>query len=137
MILRPPRSTRTDTLFPYTTLFRSRVLKRWLSLGASALLILNAAALLWFTSDAGSAGAAGPHVYLLGNWPAPFGIVLVVDRLSATMLLLANVLGFTGLFYALARWDRSGPRFHALFLLLLMGVNGAFLTGDIFNLRSE
>src|SRR3546814_3670767 len=24
MILRPPRSTRTDTLFPYTTLFRSR-----------------------------------------------------------------------------------------------------------------
>src|SRR3546814_3802215 len=113
---------------------RRRVLKRWLSLGASALLILNAAALLWFTSDAGSAGAAGPHVYLLGNWPAPFGIVLVVDRLSATMLLLANVLGFTGLFYALARWDWSGPRFHALFLLLLLGVNGAFLIGDIFNL---
>src|SRR3546814_7174832 len=25
MIRRPPRSTRTDTLFPYTTLFRSRV----------------------------------------------------------------------------------------------------------------
>src|SRR3546814_3646623 len=24
MIRRPPRSTRTDTLFPYTTLFRSR-----------------------------------------------------------------------------------------------------------------
>ncbi|UNK80970.1 monovalent cation/H+ antiporter subunit D [Sphingopyxis granuli] len=113
---------------------RRRVLKRWLSLIASALLIANAAALLWFTSDAGNAGTDSPHVYLLGNWAAPFGIVLVVDRLSATMLLLANVLGFTSLFYALARWDRSGPRFHALFLLLLMGVNGAFLTGDIFNL---
>ncbi|MGB3319867.1 MAG: monovalent cation/H+ antiporter subunit D [Sphingopyxis granuli] len=113
---------------------RRRVLKRWLSLIASALLIANAASLLWFTSDAGNAGTDSPHVYLLGNWAAPFGIVLVVDRLSATMLLLANVLGFTSLFYALARWDRSGPRFHALFLLLLMGVNGAFLTGDIFNL---
>lgn len=113
---------------------RRRVLKRLLSLGTSALLIVNAAALLWFTSDAGNAGASGPHVYLLGDWPAPFGIVLVVDRLSATMLLLTNILGFTSLFYALARWDRSGPRFHALFLLLLMGVNGAFLTGDIFNL---
>src|SRR3546814_103037 len=113
---------------------RRRVLKRLASLGTAALLIVNAAALLWFTSDAGNAGADSPHVYLLGNWPAPFGIVLVVDRLSATMLLLTNVLGFTSLFYALARWDRSGPRFHALFLLLLMGVNGAFLTGDI---RSE
>lgn len=113
---------------------RRRVLKRLLSLATAALLIVNAAALLWFTSDAGNAGAGSPHVYLLGNWAAPFGIVLVVDRLSATMLLLANVLGFTSLFYALARWDRSGPRFHALFLLLLMGVNGAFLTGDIFNL---
>src|SRR3546814_16284364 len=29
MIRRPPRSTRTDTLFPYTTLFRSRSRARW------------------------------------------------------------------------------------------------------------
>src|SRR3546814_7662691 len=28
MIRRPPRSTRTDTLFPYTTLFRSRQVGR-------------------------------------------------------------------------------------------------------------
>jgi len=113
---------------------RRRVLKRWLSLGVAALLIVNAAMLLWLTDDPALAGAAGPHVYLLGNWSAPFGIVLVADRLSAVMLLLTSILGFTSLFYALARWDRSGPRFHALFLLLLMGVNGAFLTGDIFNL---
>jgi multicomponent K+:H+ antiporter subunit D len=108
---------------------RRRVLKRVLSLGTAALLIANAAILLWLAGD-----GSGPFVYLLGNWAAPFGIVLVADRLSATMLLLTSVVGFTALFYALARWDRSGPRFHALFLLLLMGVNGAFLTGDIFNL---
>src|SRR3546814_9114593 len=64
----------------------------------------------------------------------PFGIVVIADRLSVLMLVLTSVLGFTAMLYALARWDRSGPRFHALFLLLLMGVNGAFLTGDIFNL---
>lgn len=80
------------------------------------------------------AGSGAPSVYAIGGWAAPFGITLVVDRLSAAMLALASVLGFTSLLYASARWDRAGPRFHALFLLQLMGLNGAFLTGDLFNL---
>lgn len=73
-------------------------------------------------------------VYLLGDWPAPFGIVLVVDRLAAFLLVLTNVLAFCCWFYSLARWDRVGVHFHSLFQLLLMGLNGAFLTGDLFNL---
>lgn len=73
-------------------------------------------------------------VYPLGNWPPPFGIVLVVDRLAALMLLVTAVLGCTTLLFALARWHTAGPRFHTLFLLLLTGLNGAFLTGDLFNL---
>ena len=73
-------------------------------------------------------------VYPLGNWPPPFGIVLVVDRLAALMLLMTAVLGCTTLLFALARWHTAGPRFHTLFLLLLTGLNGAFLTGDLFNL---
>ena len=82
---------------------------------------------------------AGPdgsavRVYQLGNWPAPFGIVLVLDRLSALMLVLTSVLGIASLLYSLARWHRAGPRFHAIFQLQLMGLNGAFLTGDLFNL---
>ncbi|RYG96468.1 MAG: monovalent cation/H+ antiporter subunit D, partial [Alphaproteobacteria bacterium] len=109
---------------------RRRALKRLLSLATTAALTAISATLVWQVG--GEAGS--PHVYLLGNWPAPFGIVLVADRLSALMVLLTSVLGFTALFYAIARWDRSGPRFHVLFLLLLAGVNGAFLTGDIFNL---
>src|SRR3546814_1240141 len=80
------------------------------------------------TGGFGLDAASAPRAYLLGNWPAPFGIVLVADRLSVLMLLLTSVLGFTALFYAIARWDRSGPRFHVLFLLLLVGINGAFLT---------
>jgi multicomponent K+:H+ antiporter subunit D len=78
--------------------------------------------------------ASERQVYRLGDWPAPFGIVLVADRLSALMVLLASVLGFASLVYSTARWHRAGPRFHALLLFLLMGVNGAFLTGDLFNL---
>ena len=73
-------------------------------------------------------------VYLIGNWPAPFGIVLVLDRLAALMLLLASLLGMAALSFALAHWQKASPHFHTIFQLLLMGLNGAFLTGDLFNL---
>lgn len=76
----------------------------------------------------------GVGVYLLGDWPAPFGIVVVVDRLAAIMLVLTNILAATTWWYATARWDRVGVHFHPLFQLLIMGLNGAFLTGDLFNL---
>ncbi len=76
----------------------------------------------------------GVGVYLLGDWPAPFGIVAVVDRLSGIMLVLSAVLGLCSWIYATARWDRAGVHFHPLFQFLLMGLNGAFLTGDLFNL---
>ena len=73
-------------------------------------------------------------VYYDGNWPAPFGIVLVLDRLSALMLCLAAVLATASLFYAINGSDRIGPQFHMLFQMQLLGINGAFLTGDLFNL---
>ncbi|WKU18347.1 monovalent cation/H+ antiporter subunit D [Advenella alkanexedens] len=73
-------------------------------------------------------------VYLLGNWIAPFGIVFVVDKLSAVMLVLTIVLGICALIYSTAFWDRVGIHFHPLFQFILMGLNGAFLTGDLFNL---
>jgi multicomponent K+:H+ antiporter subunit D len=73
-------------------------------------------------------------VYALGNWAAPFGIVLVVDRLAAIMLALTATLGLAALVYSLARWERAGSHYLPLFQFLLMGLNGAFLTGDLFNL---
>jgi multicomponent K+:H+ antiporter subunit D len=79
--------------------------------------------------------AAGRYVvYPLGNWPAPFGIVLVLDRLAAGMLLLTALIALAAYLYALRGWDERGPHFGALFQFQLMGVNGAFLTGDLFNL---
>ncbi len=75
------------------------------------------------------------HVYRLGDWPAPFGIVLVLDRLSALMVLLTAALALIVLIHAIATgWDARGRHFHALFQFQLMGIIGAFLTGDIFNL---
>jgi multicomponent K+:H+ antiporter subunit D len=74
------------------------------------------------------------EVYALGDWPAPFGIVLVLDRLSALMVLLTSIVGAMALLGALGGWDRRGRLFHPLFQLQLMGIQGAFLTGDIFNL---
>ena len=73
-------------------------------------------------------------VYQLAEWSAPFGIVLVLDRLSALMLLLTYALAAPILWFASKEWDERGRYFHAMFHLLLMGLSGAFLTGDLFNL---
>lgn len=73
-------------------------------------------------------------VYLLGDWPARLGIALMADRLSAWMLLTTLLLAIPCLLHACAGWDRRAPHFHALFQFQLMGLNGAFLTGDVFNL---
>lgn len=74
-------------------------------------------------------------VYRLGNWAAPFGIVLMLDRLAALMLVLTGVLALAVLAYAIGSgWDRRGAHFHTLWQFQLMGLNGAFLTGDAFNL---
>ena len=73
-------------------------------------------------------------VYALGNWPAPFGIVLVADRLAAWLLVITALLALFALLYAIRGEDRAGRHFHVLFQLQLFGLNGAFLTGDLFNL---
>ncbi len=73
--------------------------------------------------------------YAVGQWPAPFGVVLVADRLAALMLVLTAVLALIALLHAVVtRADRKGWHFHPLFQFQLMGLNGAFLTGDLFNL---
>ncbi|MDO5642014.1 MAG: monovalent cation/H+ antiporter subunit D [Paracoccus sp. (in: a-proteobacteria)] len=74
------------------------------------------------------------RVYLLGNWPVPMGIVLVLDRLGAMMVMLTAILALPALIYATAGWQGKGQHFHSLFQFLLFGMNGAFLTGDLFNL---
>lgn len=76
----------------------------------------------------------GVVAYLPGNWPAPFGIALAVDRLSAEMLVLTWFLGACALSFASVRWHRAGVHFHPLSQLQLMGLSGAFLTADVFNL---
>ncbi|RAI34373.1 monovalent cation/H+ antiporter subunit D [Rhodoplanes serenus] len=92
-------------------------------------LLVVVAALLYVTARSGP-----PLSYDLGDWPAPFGITLVLDRLSATLVLVTALLGAAVLAYALAGWDRRGRHFHPLFQFQLMGLAGAFLTGDVFNL---
>ncbi|MBB3861893.1 multicomponent K+:H+ antiporter subunit D [Novosphingobium hassiacum] len=92
---------------------------------------LLAIALALFAQASGGAVS----VYTVGDWPAPFGIVLVLDRLSALMLLLNAGLALVVLVHALLTGvDRKGWHFHPLFQFLLTGLNGAFLTGDLFNL---
>jgi multicomponent K+:H+ antiporter subunit D len=110
---------------------RSRSLKAALGLVSAAALLAVALALLWMSDSADGAAA---RVYRLGNWPSLFAIVLVLDRLSALMLLLTSLLGVAALVFSLARWHRAGAHFHPLFQFQLMGLNGAFLTGDLFNL---
>ena len=102
--------------------------KRLLSLLATWALVPLA---LWLLLLAGDDQL---RVYALGNWQPPFGIVLLLDRLSALMLLVTALLAGFALLYACRGDDERGPNFHALFQFQLLGINGAFLTGDLFNL---
>ncbi len=105
------------------------VLQRVFGLGGTVALGGVALALLV------AADANPPEVYRLGDWPAPFGIVLVLDRLAALMLTLTAFLALCVQLYVIGTgWDKRGRHFHALFGFQLMGLNGAFLTGDVFNL---
>ena len=81
-----------------------------------------------------SASSGQISVYNLGEWAAPFGIVLALDQLSALMIVLTYALATPILWYASHEWDARGRYFHAMFHFLLMGLCGAFLTGDLFNL---
>lgn len=104
-------------------------LQRIFSLTTNVLLVAIAMALAVQAAD------GTVQVYELGDWQAPFGIVLVLDRLSAMMVLLTTVLALAVNLYAIgSKWDERGANFHALYLFQLMGIIGAFLTGDAFNL---
>ena len=94
--------------------------------------VVLGAVLAWRLMSEAALGAL--NVYPLGGWPAPFGIVLVVDRLSAMMLALTWTIAVPVLWYAAGGWDTRGRHFHSMFHFLLMGLSGAFVTGDLFNL---
>lgn len=116
-------------------LLLEKAASRWVPLvcAAAVAALVGLAALLVRQADQGVVQA-----YLLGNWAAPYGIALALDRLSALMLLLTALVAAAALTYALAgddrRHERPSRHFHALFQFQLMGLNGAFLTADLFNL---
>ena len=109
---------------------RSRALQRWLSVSGAAALLGTGCSLLdhvWRN---------GIQTVQIGNWPAPYGITLVSDLFSAIMVTLTGVIGFAVALYALSDIDPARERFgyHPLSHFLLMGVCGAFLTGELFNI---
>jgi len=109
------------------------------ALAARLSLVATAAHLLVAIGLAALAADGTVRAYLLGNWSAPFGIALALDRLSALLLVLTGVVALAAVAYSVAgdartRVDRRGRHFHALFQFQLMGLSGAFLTADLFNL---
>ncbi|MDR5904630.1 Na+/H+ antiporter subunit D [Franzmannia qiaohouensis] len=110
--------------------WRSRPMQRFIAVaGTLALLVVG----LWLITSVSREGYVVIH---MGSWQAPYGISLVADMLSAIMILLTGIIGLGLAIYSLAS---TGPNhekfgFYPLMHLLLAGVAGAFLTGDIFNL---
>ena len=80
--------------------------------------------------------AAGIQVLRVGSWPAPYGITLVSDLFSALLVTMVGIIGVAITASSFAGVDprREALGYHPLIQVLLMGVSGAFLTGDIFNL---
>ncbi len=79
---------------------------------------------------------AGITVLHVGGWPAPFGIALVTDHLSALMLLITGVVYLAVTVYSRADIDSDAIQrgYYPLLHILVGGISGAFLTGDLFNL---
>ncbi|MDT8854227.1 monovalent cation/H+ antiporter subunit D [Paracoccaceae bacterium Fryx2] len=113
---------------------RRRWAKPLLSVASALALLVTAIELLDRSMGTAQTGRNDIGFYLLGDWAMPFGIVLVIDRLSAMMLVLTALLAIPALVYSAAGWHRQGQHFYSMFQFLLMGLNGAFLTGDLFNL---
>jgi multicomponent Na+:H+ antiporter subunit D len=121
-----PLSAATLSLFAW----RSRRTQRVLGVVGTALLLGSVLMLLR------SVSRDGIQVTQVGAWPAPFGITVVADLFSAIMLVLAGLTGFSVAVYSTVTVDRARERFgyYPLLHALLMGVCGAFLAGDLFNL---
>lgn len=112
-------------------LFRkSSAMQRWLGVAGMAAL-LTAVGFLFVDVH-----RDGIQVLQLGNWAAPFGITLVADMLTMLMLAISAFMGLMVAIYSISDIDRERERFgyYPLLHVLIMGVNGSFLTGDIFNL---
>jgi multicomponent Na+:H+ antiporter subunit D len=110
--------------------WRWRRVQRWIAVFGSVGLL--AAAIALFISVYNH----GIQATQMGNWPAPFGITLVADLFSSIMVLVAGVMGLVTTVYSLGSIDarRESFGYYPLLQVLLMGVCGIFLTGDIFNL---
>ncbi len=110
--------------------YRSVKLQRWIS-GVSALAGLANGIYLLYTVLTG-----GTLVFWASNWQPPFGIIMVVDTFSALLVLTTALLGAACVFYSLWHIDLAREKHFYYFLIqmLLVGCNGAFVTGDIFNL---
>ncbi len=114
----------------FLIVFRSQSLSRWIGVAGSAVL-LGVALWLFFQVE-----KQGILTLQAGGWESPFGITLVVDRLSSLMLVVTALLMLAISIYALRyiRGEKFAPVFHIFFFSLAMGLNGAFTTGDVFNL---
>jgi len=106
--------------------------KATLGLLATAANLVVAVLLVFWVKAEDEPSAFG--IYLPSNWDVPYGIALVLDRLSALMLVMTALVALMALLFSLARWHKAGAHFHPLFQIQIMGLNGAFLTGDLFNL---
>ncbi len=80
--------------------------------------------------------AQGTVTYQAGGWPAPFGVTFIVDSLSLFMLLITATVSLAANLYSVSHIDSVGKAsgFYAFFHFMVMGMSGAFITGDIFNL---
>ncbi|MCC4263382.1 Na+/H+ antiporter subunit D [Oceanimonas baumannii] len=112
------------------TCWRWRNVQRWISVLSGAGLLVSSVVLMQkVLTD-------GIQVAYMGSWPAPYGISLVADLLSAIMVVVTGIIGLAVAVYSLATMSRNHEAFgyYPLLHLMLAGVVGAFLTGDIFNL---
>lgn len=111
-------------------LWKHRLAQRVINLIASTLSLGIAGYLTWYIHS------AGIQSLYVGNWKAPFGIIFTADLLTVTMVLVSGIISFATALYAMGTMDEQREHFgfYPLLQIMMMGINGSFMTGDLFNM---
>ncbi len=126
-------------IIPLAAAFLTSLAGKFIRRSSEVIIFISSLALLGFSIYARfllNSSAGKIMIYKIGGWAPPFGICMVLDGLSCFMLITVNLIAFFVAVYSLSYMEQytDKPKFFTFFSLMVCGMNGLIITGDLFNL---